>query len=147
MPHVVADAEVAEPRVLLLELESRARRSRSGRATTIQKPTSTSETSVASEPAQRRGSGTSQTTSAPAIGSKIRMVVSQSLIGGEEDDGEDGEPARERERVGADEAVLDAAELGRADPEAAGRPRRSSRAITRPLDEPARTRAAWTAGR
>ena len=40
-------------------------------------PTSASATSVASDAAVWRGSGTSQRTSAPAIGRKIRIVVSQ----------------------------------------------------------------------
>src|SRR5213593_1714654 len=46
----------------------------------IQNPTSTSDTSVATDPAQKRGSGVSHTTSAPATGSQIRIVVSQSFI-------------------------------------------------------------------
>ena len=49
----------------------------------------------------------------------MRIVVSQSSISGrQEDDGEDGEPAGERERVGADEPVLRAGELTRAEPDA-----------------------------
>src|SRR5215210_2861796 len=46
----------------------------------IQTPTSTSDTSVANDPAQNGGAGTSQRTMAPATGRKIRMVVSQSFI-------------------------------------------------------------------
>jgi hypothetical protein len=47
---------------------------------TIQRPTSTSATSVAIEPAQSRGHGTTQSTSAAASGRKISVVVSQPLI-------------------------------------------------------------------
>ena len=58
------------------------------------------------------------------------MVVSQLVIvgssGGEEDDGEDGDAACERERVGADEAVLDARR--------ARRSRAGSRAMTSPIE-------------
>ena len=89
----VAEVEAADAR------GSRSRPRRARRASRASRPSSAA-------------AAASQTTSAPAIGRKIRIVVSQSLIAArEEDDGEDGEPARERERVGADEAVLDAAEL------------------------------------
>src|SRR3954464_5444285 len=46
----------------------------------IQKPTSTSDTSAANDPAQNGGPGRSHTNSAPATGRKIRIVVSQSFI-------------------------------------------------------------------
>src|SRR5437879_3906175 len=95
-------------------------------AVVIQTPTSTSEISEASEPVQYRGSGRAATTIAPATGRKIRSVVSQlncvpsTSAGRHEDDGEDREPARQRERVGAHEAVLRDRELTRAEPERAG---------------------------
>src|SRR5215204_5368045 len=41
----------------------------------IQKPTSTSDTSAANDPAQNAGIGTSHTRRAPATGRKIRIVV------------------------------------------------------------------------
>ena len=74
--------------------------------------------------------------------------MSQSFIArAQEDDGEDGEAARERERVGADEAVLDAAELTEPRPEAA-RDLADRAGDQRPLDEARRApRAIQTAGR
>ena len=107
----------------LVELERRLPKSNRSTAR-IQKPTSTSETSVASEPTHCFGSGASQTTSAPAIGSTIRIVVSQLVIASErKTTARTATPARERERVGADEAVLDAA---RASPAPKRKPRVTS---------------------
>src|SRR4051794_8209134 len=74
----------------------------------IQKPTSTSETSSAKDPVARP-SGKTKDASAPATGRKMRIVASQASTSAhrDEDDDEDGEPACERERVGPDEACLD----------------------------------------
>ena len=64
----------------LVELERPAPKSKRTSAS-IQKPDLASETSSASAPVARGVSGSSQITSAPAMGRKIRMVESQSLIG------------------------------------------------------------------
>ena len=60
--------QVAEPGPLLVELQSALRRSRSARRSWIQTPTSASAASRASDPAETRFSGSSQTSSAAAIG-------------------------------------------------------------------------------
>jgi hypothetical protein len=49
-------------------------------ATAIHQPTSTSDTSAASEPSQYAESGATETSSAPRTGSTIRIVVSHSFI-------------------------------------------------------------------
>ena len=114
---VVADAEVAEPRVAAgraaataspksnlrdrrdpeADLDQRDRAPRASRAS------SASSGASRDERARRRPAGRSGSSSASRSSRR------------QEDDGEDGEPARERERVGADEAVLRAAELTRAE--------------------------------
>ena len=86
-------------------------------------PTSTSEISVASEadhllrqrqqPDDERAGERQDDQDA-----SVRASFGSSRIG-DEDDGEDGDAAREREDVGADEAVLDAVETS---PEPSGSP-------------------------
>src|SRR5580765_8164890 len=95
----------------------------------IQKPTSTSDTSSANGAVARRPSGSTKQASAPATGRKIRIVCSQLSTSAhrDEDDDEDREAARERERVRADEPGLhpccEAAGLARAEPDLGDRAR------------------------
>ena len=117
---VVADAEVAEPRVPLLELQRgvaevealRPPRSRSRPRRARRAPRA----SPASSPGAARRRRAARLRPAGRSGSSSASRSSHA----HEDDGEDGEPARERERVRADEPVLRAAELTRAEAGAAG---------------------------
>src|SRR3954464_14539024 len=93
----------------------------------IQKPTSRSATSAPNEATARPPNGKTKHASPPATGRKIRIVTIQESTSAhrDEDDEEDGEPSRERERVRAKQAGLQAADgparLLRLDPDARSR--------------------------